>query len=251
MQCLRKQRKPKVTVLLVLAIPLFLCSTVRCQDGQKTRGFYPGASYAVSDIDVVNTKNGNLMISVPLTSLAPGRTGLSSAVGLFYDSKIYDTYSYPDGRYPEGPNTTELVPSQEGGWRYGFQYEFKLSNRFETYHSANPSLSEQRYVWKLKLKFPDGSEHVFRPQSYTDALNDDYFQMRPDGWETIPGQADSPAVFGNMTYYTADGTYLRLDVIHDADSDPNNNSWILYLPDGGRVTGGGSANERIYDRNGN
>jgi hypothetical protein len=53
-----------------------------------------------------------------------------------------------------------------------------------------------------------------------------------------------------MTYYSIDGTYLRLEFAHDGDSDWANNPWTLYFPDGGRITGG-NAPQRIYDRNNN
>jgi RHS repeat-associated protein len=223
------------------------------QDGQRTRGFYPGASYAVSDIDTINTENGNLMLSIPTASLPPGRGGLSAGIGLFYDSKIFDTYSYLDGRYPDGPDTVELSVSRDGGWHYGFQYEFQLVNRYdnEAYHGCNWGDPAQTYVWKVRMKYPDGSIHIFRPEPYNDSMGDDYFYMRPDGWRSYPCSPDGYVHSYTMVYYSVDGTFARLQVQHDSDNNPLNNPWTLYLPDGGRVTGGGTSSERIYDRNNN
>src|SRR6185295_1605453 len=53
-----------------------------------------------------------------------------------------------------------------------------------------------------------------------------------------------------MTYYSTDGTYMRLVIAHDGNVFYGDNLWTLYMPDGTRVTGGG-ANQRIYDRNEN
>ena len=241
------------TTLLLSCILFWGISSVYGQDGTRNRGFYPGASYAVSNIETINTKNGNLMLSIPLASLPPSRGGLTAGIGLFYDSKIFDTFTYFDGRYPEGPYTTELKASEDGGWRYGFKYEFELVNRFDNYHPQYCIVGDpaETYVWKLRMKFPDGSVHVFRPQGANDGQGDDFFRARPDGWLNTACQGDAPFWYGPITYYSADGTFLRLDVQHDSDNDPTNNPWTLFLSDGGRVTGGGTAFQRIYDRNNN
>src|SRR6266849_2416932 len=241
------------TTLLLSCILFWGIGSVYAQDGTRNRGFYPGASYAVSNIDTINTKNGNLMLSIPLASLPPSRGGLTAGIGLFYDSKIFDTFTYFDDRYPDGPYTTELTRSEDGGWRYGFQSEFELVYRFSSYqpHTCNVGDPAMSYVWKVRMKFPDGSVHVFRPQGANDGQADDFFRARPDGWLNTACPGDAPFWYGPITYYSADGTFLRLDVQHDSDSDPTNNPWTLYLPDGGRVTGGGTAFQRIYDRNNN
>src|ERR1044072_6475487 len=54
-----------------------------------------------------------------------------------------------------------------------------------------------------------------------------------------------------MTYYSADGTFMRLTFAPASDTDPSNNPWTLSLPDGTRVTGGGTGPQRVYDRNNN
>jgi len=100
------------------------------------------------------------------------------------------------------------------------------------------------------VNFPDGSSHEFRPIGYQDAYYDGYFNIFPDGWMTVCFGNDHFDNFGTMTYYSTDGTYLRLDVQHDADNNWENNPWTLYFPDGMRVTGG-NAPQRIYDRNDN
>ena len=59
---------------------LFLVLTLHAaavgQGSTPDRGFHPGGSYALSDIETINTSNGNLMLNLALGKLAPGRGGL-------------------------------------------------------------------------------------------------------------------------------------------------------------------------------
>jgi hypothetical protein len=116
------------------------------------------------------------------------------------------------------------------------------------------------------VTFPNGSQHELRPYGYRDW--DGYFQIGPDGWIQNYNQGTclsqgyvnvALATASTMTYYSTDGTYMRLEIAHDGDpGDTNwaNNPWTLYLPDGGLVVGtpdsvGNLTSERIYDRNNN
>ena len=57
------------------------------------RGFQPAGSYALSDIETISTKNGNLMLHIPLVQLPAGRGGMSSRIGLFYNSKLWESFT--------------------------------------------------------------------------------------------------------------------------------------------------------------
>src|SRR4051794_18766237 len=57
------------------------------------RGFEPGGSYSLSNIESVNTTNGNLMLNIPLGGLPAGRGGLSAGINLLYNSKMFDLLS--------------------------------------------------------------------------------------------------------------------------------------------------------------
>jgi RHS repeat-associated protein len=240
---------------LVLLIMACAAVTARAQNPkQPQRGFYPAGSYALSDVETINTTNGNVIFRIPLVSLPPGRGGLSAGVGLYYNSKIWETFSYEDGRFEDGSYSTELRASDSGGWRYGFKYNVQLVHRYQENQPAhvncifnNPA---DTYVYKVKMKFPDGSEHVFRPSGYTDSQGDNFFRMRPDGWMATCGQPDSHVVSTGMTYYSADGTFMRLTFGPDGDNDPSNNPWLLSLSDGSHVTGGNGP-QRVFDRNNN
>ncbi|MFB3902837.1 MAG: hypothetical protein ACE15E_05235 [Acidobacteriota bacterium] len=54
-----------------------------------------------------------------------------------------------------------------------------------------------------------------------------------------------------MTYFSTDGSYLRLEFYADADSDFENNRWVLSFPNGTRVEELPGQYQRIYDRNDN
>jgi hypothetical protein len=167
-----------------LLLLLSCCAHVsRAQDGATPqRGFHPGGSYALSNIETLNTANGNLMFRIPLAALPSGRGGSPGAgITLIYNSKLWDVQNQKH-QDPLGnqENKNVLTQSTEGGWRYAFGYELKLFNRLDQYDEATmPDCTdlESHHKWKLKVRFPDGGLHEFRPQGYTDGLADDYFMM--------------------------------------------------------------------------
>jgi hypothetical protein len=239
---------------------LTLCSAALGQGSTPQRGFQPGASYALSDIETINTTNGNLMLNLPLGKLPAGRGGLSGQLSLHYDSKLYDskTQWYQDWDHlimnqPHVAIRNMLVPSDQGGWHYGTGYTLQYIDRMYQYP---PELAPQYpaletiYHYKVKVAFPDGSLHEFMPR--VDSLIDQgYSDIRPDGWQSRYNGGsveDVPYFTNNVIYYTFDGTYVRLEVQHDSDSNLWNNPWTLTFPDGMKVTNFGN---RISDRNGN
>ena len=54
------------------------------------RGILPTSSYSISDIEAINTGNGNVIFHIPLGGLPPGRGGRAAAgVPLIYNSKLW------------------------------------------------------------------------------------------------------------------------------------------------------------------
>src|SRR5215213_11514738 len=96
--CIRKAAFWSGSLFLIVT----LYSAVLGQGSTPQRGFQPGASYALSDIETINTTNGNLMLNLPLGKLPAGRGGLSGQLNLHYDSKLYDsrTQYYEDWEHP-------------------------------------------------------------------------------------------------------------------------------------------------------
>lgn len=234
---------------------LFL-SPLTLQAQQQTipqRGFHPAGSYALTDLETINVGNGNLMLRIPTVSLPDGPGGAAGArVDLLYNSKLWDSYlwQYPcDPDIPYCDDNTEIVASPDGGWQYAFKYELRVDNRRDHYHDPDGAMicgSGEEFIIKLEMVFPDGGVHEFRPRGLVDD-GSGYFPFAPDG-QRVGGCGSN--ITSPMTYYSVDGTYMKLVIDHDGDGLWNNNPWTLYLPDGGRVTGG-NAPQRIYDRNNN
>ncbi len=238
------------------------------------RGFQPSSSYAIGDIEIINTTNGNLMLHVPLGALPAGRGGLAAKLTLLYNSKLWDQETiYEDcpriphssgnrepmtPPYPQcsGDNSrqTQLIGlSEEGGWRYAFRYRLRIVESFYQGTDAGWSCSPQHpanvSMYKLQMIFPDGSLHDFRLQGYTepDTMQPNFFPMTSGGTVSPNSGCNGWSNTTNkLVYYSVDGTYSRLEFEHNSDG-----AWTLYLPDGTRVTEGNNAPQRIYDRNNN
>ena len=224
------------------------------------------------------------MLKFPLGALPAGRNGLSASIYLNYHSKLLDSETKYFLKEDEScqlvgqdPDTALNCPyyqkrlleeSPEGGWQFGLGYSLKLIDRHDEYVNVptekQPTCSlnssgyyQWRYRYKLLLVFPDGSTHEMRPNGWTDGnpgdAQGDYFDIRPDGyrfdcqnfqWHT-----------NTITYYSVDGSFLRLDVQHDGNTAGawTDNPWTLYFPDGSKVTTNqpNSEPQRFYDRNNN
>ena len=260
------RRSPRHGFFLCFA--LLALSTIALAQGPDVttpqRGFVPGASYALSDIEHINTTNGNVLVNFALGKLPPGRDGLSGGIYLIYNSKLFNTH------VEQVPNLSNQVTPQnllgttlDGGWRYGVRYDLKIINRNDGLDQPYPCLAaggvaEQRsvYIWKVKMTFPDGSEHLFRPTGYRDVLADGFYNVSTSGQvQTISVSSVGQGSYAcnvtttqdpnsAMTYYSSDGSYLRLTIPRDGSG------WTLSFPDGGRVvlTANG---QRVYDRNNN
>lgn len=269
-----------------VAVLLVSLTTAIGQDKNTQRGFQPGNSFALGDFETINTTNGNLMLHFPVGSLPVGRNGLRAGFNLIYNSKQLDSEvayfrdeAQPcDDVYGSPSNCpyfqkSLLKFSDEGGWRLSHMYQLKLIDRNGQYSQVpedqrpqcliyggtpGPGYQEMINHWKLMITFPDGSSHMMRPLGFTDTNGNDpqgdFYKVRPDGfiedckfgtWYTVNGTRQP------LSYYSTDGSYLRLDVQLDGDTNWQNNPWTLYAPDGTHVTGGGSASQRITDRNNN
>jgi RHS repeat-associated protein len=246
---------------------LLLClfATVSYAQGTSPMlGFRSGQPYASGGIDSVSMNNGNVMVRLPLASLPRGRGGLSAGISLMYQSKTSSTtsgvlQSISGSGEPITWDVKTLDNFLGSAWQYQYQYSFNFINRRNGYSTETEPkcpFPEAAFDLKLQMNFPDGSTHIFRPVGFNDFLNDGFFNVGPDGYGwTCSVPVGHPAQYTlitsqKMVYYSIDGTYIRLEVEHDADQNSTNNPWTLFFPDGSRVTGG-NAPQRIYDRNNN
>ena len=223
--------------VFVVLFALISVNATRAQDpdGQvPTRGFQPNGAYAISDIESISLAGGNMVYSLPLASLPAGRGGrLKPTVHLRYNSKLFNTQVRMCLGASCNPTyvQTDLVPSTFGGWTYGTHYFVLTTNRATNYVDAVPPPWNQ-YKFKTEIYFPDGSSHQLRPSSQ--APTNDYYAVSP----ASPGTT--------RTYYTTDGSYLRVEFSTDGAS------WTLYLPDGSTVNFNNSTGvQTTTDGNGN
>ena len=205
------------------------------------RGFNPGNSYAMSNIETISQRGGNLMLNVPLGSLPAGRGGMSAGLSLGYNSKIWDVEK------PEPVDNKQfenLIPSEDGGWRYGYQYKLKID--------GDPCDGQ-----KISLVTPDGGSHLLWLEGHTDQFG--FVDYVPDGTFNCAGEPSPQAQPNDLTYFTVDGSFLRVQVIGDNDGISKNNQWTVFMPDGSQVIHNPNhvgdvalvLLQRIVDRNGN
>jgi RHS repeat-associated protein len=262
-------------ILGVLLITLLLFSgTALAQDTQTTtpRGIQAGNSYSISDIETINTTSGNLMLNIPLAKLPTGRGGLSGGLSLMYNSKLWDLHNSPiswgcggnnndPGCTPHQSELHTIGRAEDGGWRYAVRYELKYTFVEHPYTddpsgSNDPCTVQKAGTWaKPALVTPDGSRHELRIQG-TRATYDFYTDgSYPFGIDGTPMDGhchveapNRPSSGSVLTYFTIDGTFMRLDVT--VGTNPGEFTWVLYQPDSTRVSQAGAV-QRIYDRNGN
>lgn len=189
------------------------------------RGFNPGNSYAMSNIETISQNSGNVMLNVPLGSLPSGRGRSGGGLSINYNSKIWDA-ELPEPVAPAFTEFQNLKPSMEGGWKYSYQkYDLK---------SEYIQVSTGGCYHKLYLVTPDGGKHLLWLNGYMlsdGSLNGIY----PDGTfdcTTPPTFSTQP---NNLTFFTLDGTYMRVLIEGDNDATAANNRWTVYLPDGSIV----------------
>lgn len=79
----------RLTFILFISLALHGASHVLAQDNTPKRGFQPANSFTLSDVETINTTNGNLILNFPIGSLPSGRGGMSATMRLLYNSKLY------------------------------------------------------------------------------------------------------------------------------------------------------------------
>jgi RHS repeat-associated protein len=264
--------------LISFAVALLIFFTSVTTQGQTAshirepqRNFTPAGSFNLTDFESINTTNGNLILRFPLGQLPSGRSAMRGGFYLQYNSKLYDTFIGPANDITGQVSLQNLLrDSIEAGWQLRSRYDLSVANRNNEIDTGYEQAAlaacisqgfstEQNalatYIWKVKIRFPDGSEHLFRPSGYADGRGDGYFNVdtfgntRVYGCSGTSGQGCGCSLIQGtdpnprMTYYSADGSYLRLIIERNQD-------WTLYYPDGSKVVNQGPL-QRVYDRNGN
>ena len=178
----------------ILAVALGLgAGPLWAQDTKVSeRGLQVTGSYRLGEIETVNTKNGNVMLRVPLASLPPGRGGDPGfQLTLNYNSKLWDvSVEHEADTEAEDPATSFIERRRlkqamgNPGWSYNYQYMVERDRRSlhrmgfsSTCDPNNPDQNQQLlYEYKVSMVFPDGSVHVFLPEGEaTNTFNNDHY----------------------------------------------------------------------------
>ena len=222
-----------VSIVIVCLLLLFSFSIeiVGQTAARPDRGVQPQGTYAVSDIENINLRNGNVSLSIPLASLPPMAGGkLSWTLRAVYNSKLWDAKKEERQDNPYEPIYVASVPqiSENGGWGLG-TYRLKVQLATDDYayiaSSQDPEYQSLLLPWaKFTLDTPDGASHEVRPLDYLPYQGShDYLEgYFKDG----PNNVGSP-----MRYYSFDGSFLWVKVNPSSYST----SWEAYLPNGTKV----------------
>lgn len=265
-------------LIAIIINGLVLNSSSFAQERQPDRGFQTGNAYSISDIETINTTNGNLMLNIPLASLPAGRgSSPGFTLSLTYNSKLYDKKreDRDDGQPVQVGNTKyhrELLSQTEaGGWRMTVAHRLVLTSRWETETpvpcDGSYYLQKNAYIYKLRLVMPGGSETEFKPIGYTDMYGDGYFNVSPFGvrndwgYGTVGGgsgacnSVNTTVSTTGMNYAADDASGARLFIPNQQQNGAEALKWTLYYPDGKTIerypTDDSTIIERITDRNGN
>lgn len=217
------------------------------------RGLVPAGSYSISDLETINVVNGNVFWQIPLATLPPGRAGFTAGLKLTYNSQVWDvglSFGYSQVNLGVWTLYRNLQTSEWGGWQYGYMCSLDLEMRPNPSSTWNCNGTEDNWkIYKLSVISPDGSHHTLHPYSYWDVNGDGYYEVDPGGNPSACPQ--SRGTTGDMTYYTTDGSYLKVVVTQNSDPFWTNHPWTIYFPDGRTATGLGPQMTALRDPNGN
>lgn len=237
------------TALRLAFATLFIALGTRADDPSRfitpEKGMSLGMAYQLGNIENFNLSNGGLTLRIPIAQLPVGPAA-PAGVTLVYNSKYWQdqTVGFQGGSF-----THLLQASPSGGWR--LKYDYELRNTFpDTLNGTDPCAGGELApnLVQLLLMVPDGSEHKMyaslAPGTYSAYCEGGTYRM------------DTVNTASPQTWYSLDGSFLRLVTQPGANAIWPNNSWTLYEPGGGRVvyvylsaTGGHTVTR--YDKNGN
>ena len=229
------------------------------------RGFMPGADQLTSPVDSIDPISGKLHLEIPIASLPRGRAGSGFDLNLVYDSHLYDLV--PEILQPPNstldPEVAWLLSSYStGGWHYNID---NLHLDIEGHYGAVDNVLDcaedsPRRVYRLRVPMFDGSLHIMQLRGYGAAVSDNYSGDGFFGIYPLTGRANVCAakyhewpsqLTGWLSYYSIDGSYLKLEVYVDGSGNMDAAPFYIYYPDGQRATGHGFFIENLFDANGN
>jgi RHS repeat-associated protein len=254
-------------LLSSVAVVVLLTGTVSGQTtaARPDRGFMPGASYSVSDVENISLTNGNVNLTLPLASLPPIAGGkLKLTLSAVYNSKQWNVTrkEYQGGTFTGCPTWVVDTPqvSDVGGWKiaaggYGIlfrevrdDFDYAIPDTVPGGEGGSCESDYQEYqrilnTWRrVVLIGPDGAEHELRPTDGYYPYGGNARSYLFNYYKDTPDTINAP-----IRYYSFDGSFLYAVV------NPSSYAtrWTIYLNDGTRVVQLSNGIQRIIDTNGN
>ncbi len=230
-------------MLIIGFLPLATAQDLYNVDTKPPRGFMPTADQLSSPVDNIDTVSGKLNLQIPLASIPRGRGGIGFDLNLQYDSHINDVHAAVERmwdtlnqRYVDVPVKVVAPITLSGGWTYNAN-NYWLEDEMQ---EATGCQYGGRGLVRMRVLLPDGSMHILYLRGYETyggyTSTNGFIPINPAGKDiTCPYQTPPQVVTGWLTYYTTDGSYLKVEIYADGTTAWREKDWYVYYPDGRRV----------------
>jgi YD repeat-containing protein len=135
--------------LLALAVAIAACTALAQQHPNQEKGFDPTKLYHFADIDSINTFNGNLIVTLPLTQTFRVGPLLSYSFTPVYNANVWDARSYD-------PNLLQLTPCRR--CNAGLGWILSLGRLIPPSDPTNSQIDPNH---GFLYESPDGRDHPF------------------------------------------------------------------------------------------
>jgi RHS repeat-associated protein len=139
-------RLPQALSCCVLAALLAAAQAPAQDHPNVAKGFHPAGTFAVGDLDNINSFNGNLILTLPLGQKYPVGGGLSYGLTLVYNSQVWELQEYG--------GLLQSIPLRTNNAGLGWMVSL---GRFKPLESDPDALSRDTYM------SPDGAQHALYP----------------------------------------------------------------------------------------
>ncbi len=232
-------------------------------DTKPRRGFLTDTMTGVG-VDSIDSVGGHLRLDIPIASMAPGPAGSGFDLSLIYNSSIWQARPAQDTAFSFDDSYEVMSVSLEAdaGWRYNYKgYGLEYEERIVLDDPDSQAFCPIDDAWRhrFRIGLPDGSLHtlfLLNEDNAEDTVWDgEGFLIYDENGLPHTSTCATPEnnlVTQRLTYYTVDGSYLKVEIEADGANSPTAHAeWILHYPDGRRVHGKHRKVDRIYDANGN
>jgi len=235
-------RRPFALIVTLAVMVGLTVSPTRADDRviSPGTGFQPAHSYSISDIETIDNGTGSVSLHIPITQLPSGPGGFAAGLTLSYNNRIWETEPFVGSQY----TMYALRKSSGGGWHLTMMP--KLQFEHVQSQGINDPCGNCEDLFQMMLINPDGSRNKWMVSSPA-------LEMLGTCQAGTYRLSDIPTN-AKTVWYTADGSYLRLEIDAPSVSGswPNNASWTVYRQDGSSIYFDVATHwTYLRDRNGN